>query len=54
MSEAEIQQRIDMIIDPQAKMELRQSLLGHSRKLKAASQAMWEDVCDVIVGKSIV
>jgi colanic acid/amylovoran biosynthesis protein len=50
MSIAALQQRIDMIIDPQAKMELQKTFLDHSLELKAASKAMWEDVCGVIGG----
>lgn len=51
MSETDLQQRIDMIIDPQAKTKLGQSLLVQAEKLKAASSAMWRDVCEVIDGK---
>ena len=52
MSETELQQRIDMIIGPQTKMELRQSLLAQAQELKAASHAMWRDVYEVIDGRN--
>jgi len=48
MSEKQIQDKIDLIIQPQSRDEIQKMINSRSEELKRLSEKMWDDVFGVI------